>query len=157
MFRKQILEDFRHNKIQLLVSTPIVEVGVDIPNANIMLIMSAERFGLASLHQLRGRVGRGEKKSYCILVSSSTSEKTTQRLEAIKTAKSGFELAEMDLKMRGPGEIFGATQAGESELKIASWQDVDLIKQAKTAAENLTNSPQKYHQFLAQLSEKTKN
>ena len=155
--KQQILEDFRHNKIQLLVSTPIVEVGVDIPNANIMLIMSAERFGLASLHQLRGRVGRGEKKSYCILVSSSTSEKTTQRLEAIKTAKSGFELAEMDLKMRGPGEIFGATQAGESELKIASWQDVDLIKQTKTAAENLTNSPQKYHQFLAQLSEKTKN
>lgn len=132
--KQQVLDDFRQNKIQLLVSTPIIEVGVDIPNANIMVILSAERFGLAQLHQLRGRIGRGGQKSYCILITDNESGKTMKRLSAIKTAKSGFELAEMDLKMRGPGEIFGATQSGETELKIASWQDIELIKTTRQAA-----------------------
>ena len=122
-----------------------------------MLIMSAERFGLAQLHQLRGRVGRGEKKSYCILVSSGESDKITRRLEAIKTAKSGFELAEMDLQLRGPGEIFGRYQHGESELKIASWQDVELIKQTKAAAQAIVDNKKEFGEFLSRLAEAVKS
>lgn len=133
--KNEVLSDFRSRKIDILVSTPVVEVGIDIPNATIMVIEAAERFGLAQLHQLRGRVGRGHKKAYCLLFSETKSKKANTRLSALQKTISGFELAELDLKLRGPGEIFGVKQHGFPELKIASWQDTELIKKAKEVAD----------------------
>ena len=132
--KNEVLDKFRAGQIDILVATPVVEVGIDIPNATIMLIEASERFGLAALHQLRGRVGRGKKKSYCLLFSESKSEKVLTRLEAMTKDATGFELAELDLKMRGPGEIFGTRQHGFPELKIASWEDIDLIRKTKETA-----------------------
>src|SRR5258706_1605797 len=115
-----VLSDFRSRRIDILVATPVVEVGIDIPNATIMVIEAAERFGLAGLHQLRGRVGRGAKQSYCLLFSNFHSGMAYTRLRAMAKTHSGFELAELDLSLRGPGEIFGTAQSGFPELKIAS-------------------------------------
>ena len=139
--KNAILDDFRKGKIDILVATPVVEVGLDIPNATVMLIEAAERFGLAQLHQLRGRVGRGAKKSYCLLFSNI---KYSKRLKAMETMHSGFELAELDLKLRGPGEIFGTSQSGFPELKVASWNNYPLIKKAKDAANDIVKNPKKY-------------
>ena len=133
--KNKVLTLFRQGKVDILVSTPVVEVGIDIENAGVMLIEAADRFGLAQLHQLRGRVGRGEKKSYCLLLSESKSEKVLTRLTAMTRNISGFELAEIDLKLRGPGEVFGTKQHGFPELKIARWDDIELIKEAKKVAE----------------------
>jgi len=132
--KNKVIGDFRNKKLDILVATPVVEVGIDIPNATIMVIEDADRFGLAQLHQLRGRVGRGEKKSYCLLFYQNEGEKIKARLSAMEKGISGFELAELDLKLRGPGEIFGLRQSGIPELKIASWTDIDLIKKAKEIA-----------------------
>lgn len=134
--KNQILKKFQNKKIDIMVSTPVVEVGIDIPNATIMVIESAQRFGLAQLHQLRGRVGRGKKKSYCLLFS----ENLTPRLEAMTKTHSGFELSELDLKLRGPGEVFGIKQSGLTELKIANWTDTKLIKQTRDVAKLLINN-----------------
>jgi len=139
-----VLGDFRSRRIDILVSTPVVEVGIDIPNATIMVIEAAERFGLAQLHQLRGRVGRGDAKSYCLLFSNFHSGNAFRRLKAMETMHSGFELAELDLKMRGPGEIFGTAQHGFDELKIASWSNYKMIKETKSIAEDVFKNPQKY-------------
>lgn len=129
--KNQVIDNFKKGKTDILVSTPVVEVGIDIPNASIMVIEGAERFGLAQLHQLRGRVGRGKKKSYCLLFGKS------KRLTYLTKNLSGFELAEIDLKLRGPGEVFGKLQHGFIDLKIASWSDFDLIKKAKEVAQDL--------------------
>ena len=129
--KTKVIKRFRNRDISLLVTTPVVEVGIDIPNATIMVVEAAERFGLAQLHQLRGRVGRGLSKSYCLLFAESPSEKALKRLNAMRQNLSGFELAELDLTLRGPGEIFGLRQHGIPDLKIASWRDIDLIKKAK--------------------------
>jgi ATP-dependent DNA helicase RecG len=142
--KDKVLSDFKKKKIDILVSTPVVEVGIDIPNANIMLIEGADRFGLAQLHQLRGRVGRSDKKAYCLLFSESKSKKVTKRLSALRRESSGFTLAEIDLKMRGPGEIFGIKQHGFPELKVASWQDIDLIKRTRVIAEDILDKPDNY-------------
>jgi ATP-dependent DNA helicase RecG len=139
--KNEILDKFRAGKINILVATPVVEVGIDIPNATIMVIEAAERFGLAQLHQLRGRVGRGIKKSYCLLFANI---KYSKRLKAMEKMHSGFELAELDLKLRGPGEIFGTAQSGFAELKIASWSDYELIKETKEIAEDVIKNPKKY-------------
>ena len=133
--KNEVLDLFRKGKTDILVSTPVVEVGIDIENAGVMLIEAADRFGLAQLHQLRGRVGRGEKKSYCLLLTESKSQKALSRLKAMTRSLSGFELAEIDLKLRGPGEVFGTKQHGFPELKIASWDDIELIRAAKKVAE----------------------
>lgn len=133
--KDKVVDNFRSGKTEMLVSTPVIEVGVDIPNATLMIIEGADRFGLASLHQLRGRVGRSSKKSYCLLMSESKSEKSGSRLTAMTKVYSGFELAEIDLKMRGPGEIFGTSQSGFPELKVASWGDLELIRETKEIAE----------------------
>ncbi|MEK7112732.1 MAG: ATP-dependent DNA helicase RecG, partial [Patescibacteria group bacterium] len=152
--KNKVLDIFREGEVNVLVSTPVVEVGIDIPNATVMLIEAADRFGLAQLHQLRGRVGRSEKKSYCLLFTESKSQKPLSRLNAMTKSFSGFELAEIDLKLRGPGEVFGVRQHGFPELKIAHWQDIDLIKDAKKVAEAAFASPQKYSLLHAYIKEK---
>lgn len=139
--KDEILDNFRKGKINILVSTPVVEVGIDIPNATVMVIEGSERFGLAQLHQLRGRVGRSEKKSYCLLFSE---RGQTRRLTAMTSTNSGFELAELDLKIRGPGEIFGTKQSGFPELKVASWSDAELIKETKELALKISDNPKDY-------------
>lgn len=146
--KEEVLTKFKQAKIDILVSTPVVEVGIDMPNATIMLIEGAERFGLAQLHQLRGRVGRSDKKSYCLLFAETKSVKALARLSALEKGLSGFELAELDLKLRGPGEIFGTLQHGFPELKIASWQDIELIKTAKEVAEKAYRHPIQYKKLF---------
>jgi len=139
--KNKILNSFRDRKLDILVTTPVVEVGLDIPNATIMVIEAAERFGLAQLHQLRGRVGRSSAKSYCLLFSNI---KYSKRLRAMEKMHSGFELAELDLKLRGPGEILGTAQSGFPELKVASWNNYPLIKKAKDVACDIVKTPSKY-------------
>ena len=145
--KENVIEKFKNGKTDILVSTPVVEVGIDVPNATIMVIEAAERFGLSSLHQLRGRVGRGNKKSYCLLFTESKSDNVITRLSAMQKNLNGFELSELDLKLRGPGEVFGTKQHGFPELKIASWQDIDLIKNTKELALNIINNPKKYREL----------
>lgn len=147
--KNKVLSQFKKGEIDILVSTPVVEVGIDIPNAAIMVIEAAERFGLAQLHQLRGRIGRGSKKSYCLLFTEKYSQKSIRRLNALKKTASGFELAEIDLKLRGPGEVFGTKQHGYPDLKIASWQDTSLIRQTREAAEKIFRTPEKYKKLLS--------
>ncbi|MFC1700687.1 ATP-dependent DNA helicase RecG [Patescibacteria group bacterium] len=132
--KEKIMKDFENKKIDMLVSTSVIEVGIDIPNATVMMIEGADRFGLAQIHQIRGRIGRGENKSYCFLFTESTSKKTRQRLKAILTCKNGFELAEKDLEIRGPGDFLGSRQWGIPDLTMASLNDLELIKQSRQAA-----------------------
>jgi len=135
--KDKIINDFSKGKIDILVTTPVVEVGLDIPGATVMMIEGAERFGLATLHQLRGRVGRRKKESYCLAFTDSVSEKTIQRLAALETTYTGMKLAEIDLKLRGPGEIFGTRQHGIPNLKVASFSDIGLINKTKNEAESI--------------------
>jgi len=141
--KSEIMDNFKNGKIDVLVSTSVVEVGVDIPNATIMMIEGSERFGLAQLYQFRGRVGRGEYQSFCFLFSESSSEATLRRLKSLIDAKSGFELAEKDLEIRGPGEFLGQSQTGLPDLAMKSIQDPELVKLAREAAEKtLKNDPE---------------
>ncbi|MFA6098871.1 MAG: ATP-dependent DNA helicase RecG [Patescibacteria group bacterium] len=151
---------FQKNIINILVATSVVEVGIDVPNASVMMIEGAERFGLAQLHQFRGRVGRAEHQSYCFVFTDSSSEKTAARLQALVTAKNGFELAEKDLEFRGPGEIYGLRQSGFPDLKIAKLSDFQLIEQTKKAAESIfTSDPslKKYPQLREKMASFSKN
>lgn len=125
--KDKIISDFQKNKINILVTTPIIEVGVDIPNASIMIIQSAERFGLSQLHQLRGRVGRGLLQSYCYLFTESQNDKAQNRLKFMEKNTNGLKIAEYDLKTRGPGEAFSVVQHGFPSLKLASFSDIELI------------------------------
>jgi ATP-dependent DNA helicase RecG len=135
--KEKIVNQFKNKKLHLLVATPVVEVGLDMPQATIMIIEGAERFGLAQLHQLRGRVGRSDKQSYCLLFASQKDKESRQRLQAMQKYHSGFKLAEIDLKLRGPGEIYGTSQHGFINLKIASFADADLIEKTKKAGEKI--------------------
>ncbi|MDZ7786181.1 MAG: ATP-dependent DNA helicase RecG [Candidatus Saccharibacteria bacterium] len=132
--KDQVMQDFVKRKIDVLVSTTVIEVGVDVPNATVMLVENPERFGLAQLHQLRGRVGRGEHQGYCYLMLSD-SQQPSRRLRAIAASNDGFKLAELDLDIRGPGAIYGTLQHGALDLRIAKLTDVRLIKRARHAAE----------------------
>jgi ATP-dependent DNA helicase RecG len=151
--KESILNDFRDKKIDVLVSTPVVEVGIDIPNATIMLIEEADRFGLAQLHQLRGRVGRSDKQSYCLLFTSSQNETTIERLKALETIYSGATLAELDLKLRGAGEIYGTSQHGRQVLKVASFSDFALIDKTKKEAEKIFPEIEKYPELLKKIKQ----
>ncbi|MBI5127136.1 ATP-dependent DNA helicase RecG [Candidatus Roizmanbacteria bacterium] len=135
--KNQTMEDFKNRKIDILVATPVVEVGVDIPNATIILIEGVERFGLAQLHQLRGRVGRSNKQSYCFLFTEKETSTIVERLKMFSKTNDGNKLAEEDLKIRGPGDIYGIKQHGYLDLKIASLSDYQMIEKTKKAVDYL--------------------
>jgi ATP-dependent DNA helicase RecG len=134
--REKIMNEFRAGKIDALVATTVIEVGVDVPNASIMVIEQADRFGLAQLHQLRGRVGRGEKKSLCVLIADPVTDDGKARLEALVATNDGFAIAEKDFQIRGPGELFGARQSGEAPFTIAELpRDLPLLRMARRDAQ----------------------
>jgi ATP-dependent DNA helicase RecG len=136
--KDQMMRDFSKNKINIIISTTVIEVGIDVPNATVMLIEHAERFGLTQLHQLRGRVGRGSEKSYCILVQRKFSEKSNKRLNVMESTNDGFLISDEDLKIRGPGEFFGIKQSGFFNFKIANiTSDGNIISTARSAAEEI--------------------
>ena len=151
--KEEVMIRFRDKEIQILVSTSVVEVGLDIPDATVMLVEGAHRFGLAQLHQFRGRVGRSDQKSYCILVPGTIEEIENQRLQAMIETNDGFVLAEKDLEIRGPGQFLGTRQSGYTELKLASITDLDLVERARTEASALFSQDpdlsQEKHQPLA--------
>jgi len=153
--KEKVIEEFRAGDLDILVSTPVVEVGIDIPQATIMVIEESQRFGLSQLHQLRGRVGRGNKESFCLLFSEITSGKAFERIKALERIDIGFKLAELDLKMRGPGEVYGTSQHGFFDLKVASFGDLPLIEQTQKAAENFFPSLEKYPLLKAKIKEDT--
>jgi ATP-dependent DNA helicase RecG len=133
--KQEIMERFRRGETKVLISTTVIEVGVDVSNANVMLIENAERFGLAQLHQLRGRIGRGEHKSYCILLTSEPSSEATAKLAVLEKTSDGFEVAEADWELRGPGDLLGTAQSGLPALKIGNLKrDAELMRRARTAA-----------------------
>jgi ATP-dependent DNA helicase RecG len=136
--KKKIMSDFKNKKTNILIATTIIEVGIDVPNASIMVIENAERFGLSQLHQLRGRIGRGKDASFCILVSDANTEDARQRLEAISRIEDGFDIAQEDLNIRGPGELFGKQQHGEPILSLGNViSDVDILEEARKEAFSL--------------------
>jgi ATP-dependent DNA helicase RecG len=141
--KEVIMRRFQRGEIDVLVATTVIEVGVDVPNATVMVVEHAERFGLAQLHQLRGRVGRGAAKSYCILMTGErVSEQGEERLNAMVRTQDGFELAELDLSMRGPGEFFGTRQAGLPDFRVANLlRDKRILELAKLEAERFANAP----------------
>lgn len=136
--KREVLAGFKEGRVSVLVSTTVVEVGIDVPNATILVVEGAERFGLAELHQLRGRVGRGSKQSYCLLVADPKSDVARARLEVLTRTHSGFEIAEEDLRLRGPGEFLGTRQHGEIQFRVADLaRDLDLLLAARKEAERL--------------------
>ena len=153
--KEEVMQKFIKKEIDILVSTSVIEVGIDIPNASVMLIEGADRFGLAQLHQFRGRVGRGEYQSFCFLFTDSTSATTARRLKALIKSNNGFELAEQDLKIRGPGELVGVRQSGLPDLAMASLSDAQLIKCTREEAEKLIDADYKLSKY-PKLADKLK-
>ena len=151
--KSRIMEEFVDGQIQVLVSTTVIEVGVNVPNATVMMIENAERFGLAQLHQLRGRVGRGASQSYCIMINGSGDGDASKRLEILNKSNDGFFIAEEDLRLRGPGDIFGLRQSGDLEFRLADiFTDAQVLKAASNEVSRLfTEDPlleQEEHQEL---------
>jgi len=132
-----VMKDFCDGKYQILVATTVIEVGLDIPNATVMLIEGANRFGLAQLHQLRGRVGRSDKQSYCLLIPETEDQIENERLAVMAETNNGFILAEKDLQQRGPGEFLGERQSGFAQFKMANISDIHLIEKAREQAQKL--------------------
>ncbi|MFQ6121526.1 MAG: ATP-dependent DNA helicase RecG [Dehalococcoidales bacterium] len=135
--KDEVMHRFRSGELDILVSTPVVEVGIDVPNATVMLVESADRFGLSQLHQFRGRVGRGQEQSYCMLLAENPSEVARERLDIIEKVQDGFVLAEEDLRLRGPGEFFGTRQSGLPDLRMAKLSDMTLLELARSEATKL--------------------
>lgn len=153
--KQKIMQRFVNGKIDILVSTTVIEVGVDVPNASIMLIESAERFGLAQLHQLRGRVGRGNDQGYCYLLTTDSGA-PGRRLRALESSQDGFKLAELDLELRGPGAIYGTSQHGELDLRIAKLSDVQLIAKARQSAQSFIDNKENLLQYKQLAKEVTR-
>jgi ATP-dependent DNA helicase RecG len=140
--KESVMQRFKDSELKILVSTTVIEVGVDVPNATVMLIEQAERFGLAQLHQLRGRVGRGAAQSYCILVTEKMNDAARQRIRTLVDSNDGFYIAEMDLKLRGPGEFFGTKQAGLPSLRVANiLRDTEILEMARREAVDFVARP----------------
>ena len=154
--KETVMQDFKDKKTDILVSTSVVEVGIDIPNATVMLIEDADRFGLSQLHQFRGRVGRGVHQSYCFLFTNSTTEKTLERLQSMEDSNDGFEISQKDLELRGPGQFFGLIQSGLPDIAMEHLSNIKLIKFARSEAQNiLAEDPQlKKHPLLAHALQK---
>jgi ATP-dependent DNA helicase RecG len=149
--RETVMKKFLDNHIQILVSTSVIEVGIDVPNATVMMIEGAERFGLAQLHQFRGRVGRGKYQSYCFLLTETESDTAIKRLQAVAASHNGFELAEQDLELRGPGEIYGYRQSGFPAFKIARLTDFPIMTKSQHSAQNILSAdPNLTHHPLVQ-------
>ena len=141
--KEAVMAAFAAGELDVLVSTTVIEVGVDVPNASLMIVENAERFGLSQLHQLRGRVGRGQHESFCVLMSASRSETARERLRALRLTNDGFQIAEEDLRLRGPGDFFGKRQHGLPQLKVADFAtDMELLKEAREAAQELIAADQ---------------
>lgn len=161
--KKRIMEAFAAGDIHVLVSTTVIEVGINVPNATVMMIENAERFGLAQLHQLRGRIGRGKEQSYCIFLNASDREQSMDRLKILNKSNDGFYIAEEDLKLRGPGDLFGIRQSGEMDFKIADiYQDAEILKKISAAvdgilAEDKELAREKYASLKRYLNENTGN
>ena len=147
--KDEIMERFGRNEIQILVSTTVIEVGIDVPNATVMMIENAERFGLTQLHQLRGRVGRGKYQSYCIFMTGSKAKETKKRLEILNKTNDGFKIASEDLKLRGPGDLFGIRQSGLMDFGLGDiYQDAAILQKANEAAEWLLKNNPEYVQQI---------
>ena len=154
--KDEIMNRFAANEIQVLVSTTVIEVGINVPNATVMMVENAERFGLAQLHQLRGRVGRGKYQSYCIFMSGSKSKDTKKRLEILNNTNDGFKIASEDLKLRGPGDLFGIRQSGQMDFKLGDiYQDAKLLQYASEAAEWIMTNHQDWIQDLEKNEKNT--
>ena len=154
--KEEVLNAFKEHKLDILVSTSVVEVGVDVANATVMVVEGADRFGLAQLHQLRGRVGRGETQSFCLLFPTSEDSSIISRLKNLEKVFDGLKLSELDLKIRGSGEIFGKAQSGRFELKIADFSDLGLIEKTRTKAREILDKDtklEKYPQLRVKLAE----
>lgn len=154
--KDEVMDGFKKGQIHILVSTTVIEVGVNVPNANMMVVFNAERFGLAQLHQLRGRVGRGEYQSYCILINESMNPISRERMRILQASNDGFKISEKDLELRGPGEFFGTRQHGLPELKVANLiRDIDILKRAQIdAQEIITKDPELKTEANYKLKEK---
>ncbi len=135
--KDQVMRRFRDGELDILVATSVIEVGIDIPNATVMVIEDADRFGLSQLHQFRGRVGRGEYQSYCYVLSADAGIQAQERLEVFQTTHDGFRLAEEDLRLRGPGDFFGVRQSGMPELRMADLNDIRLVELSRNIATKL--------------------
>ena len=143
--KDEIMEAFGRNEIQILVSTTVIEVGIDVPNATVMMIENAERFGLAQLHQLRGRVGRGKHQSYCIFMSASRAEETKERLSILRDTNDGFKIASEDLRLRGPGDLFGIRQSGLLNFRLGDvFQDAKILQMANEAADEILKNEEEW-------------
>ena len=152
--KDHVMLEFQKHNIDILVCTPVIEVGIDIPNASVMIIDGADRFGLAQLHQIRGRVGRGEFQSYCVLVADAPSENAQIRLKLLEGSNDGFVLAEEDLKLRGPGDYLGTRQSGLPNFKVAKISDFEILHQARQSALNILSiDPKLQHEDNLDLNE----
>jgi ATP-dependent DNA helicase RecG len=147
--KDDIMQRFADNEIQILVSTTVVEVGINVPNATVMMVENAERFGLAQLHQLRGRVGRGKHQSYCIFISESKSKETKRRLEILNKSNDGFYIASEDLKLRGPGDLFGLRQSGMFDFQLGDvFQDANILQMANEAVARYEQDPEIHEELM---------
>ena len=145
--KEKAMREFAAKKLDILVATAVVEVGIDMPNATVMIIEDADRFGLSQLHQFRGRIGRGEHQSYCFLFTDSNSENTSQRLKALIDSEDGFKLAEKDLEIRGPGQFLGTRQSGIADSAMQYLGDIKLIQQARLEAQSVFALDPKLEKF----------